>query len=360
MNTRQPTVEAVNSVVQDITDPETGRSIIRTKQLYDTIIEKDSIQLNIGLTSHSSPIRNRFTEHVRQTLSQRFPECRSIEVRLIEHNRPVPEIGQIGLKCRTVIAVGSGKGGVGKSTVAASIALGLRKSGCRVGLMDADVYGPSIPNLIGVDGQPGRSGNKIAPIDANGMPVMSIGFMVPVDQAIIWRGPMLHSAVTQFLRDTDWGELDYLIIDMPPGTGDVALTLSQLIPATGAVVVCTPQKVALLDAIKALAMFEKVKIPVLGIVENMSSFVCPDCNKQYDIFGKGGARRLAEQTGIPFLAELPINMSIRQRGDEGQMAANLDDTAVANILSSMVENLVWGLAERAAANPDIPSLPVLQ
>ena len=360
MSNSKITIETVNQVLQDISDPETGRSIIRTKQLYDTIVDGETIELNIGLTSHSRPIHDRFVEHVRQVLTKQFPDCRSVKVNLHKHERPVPAIGQIGLKCRTVIAVGSGKGGVGKSTIATSIALGLKRAGCRVGLMDADVYGPSIPNLIGVDGQPGRVGDKIAPIDANGMPVMSIGFMVPVDQEIIWRGPMLHSAVTQFLRDTEWGELDYLIIDMPPGTGDVALTLSQLLPATGSVVVCTPQKVALLDAIKALAMFEKVKIPVLGIVENMSSFMCPGCNKQYDIFGKGGARRLAEQAGVPFLAELPINVSIRQRGDDGQMAANFDDPAIAGILQSMVENLVWGLAERAAANPEVPSLPGLQ
>ncbi len=359
MNSNTISVENVNQVLHEVKDPETGRSIVRTKQLYGTAVGPDSIELEIGLTSHSNPVRELFRQEVEKLLKSRFPDCGKVEIRLHEHHRPVPEAGQVGLRCRSIIAVGSGKGGVGKSTVATSIALGLKRAGCRVGLLDADVYGPSIPNLVGVDGQPARSGNKIAPIDARGMPVMSIGFMVPVDQAVIWRGPMLHSAVTQFLRDTEWGELDYLIIDMPPGTGDVALTLSQLMPATGAVIVCTPQKVALLDAIKALSMFEKVKIPVLGIVENMSSFLCPDNGKQYDIFGKGGARRLAEQAGVPCLAEIPITISMRIRGDEGRMEENFDDPAIRGELDSLVTRLVWELARRAAENPEIPSLPVL-
>jgi ATP-binding protein involved in chromosome partitioning len=353
-----PDTEQVQQILEQVRDPETGRPIVRSRQLRDVTVRDNEVRVTIGLTPHSAPVRDRFADAVRALLESHFPAQRTV-VDLVPHERRVPEIGQVGLRCRSVIAVGSGKGGVGKSTVAACLALGLKRAGARVGLMDADVYGPSIPNLIGVTGQPARAGDKIAPIDADGMPVMSIGFMVPVEQAVIWRGPMLHSAVTQFLRDTEWGELDYLIIDMPPGTGDVALTLSQLIPASGAVVVCTPQKVALLDAIKAIAMFGKVRIPVLGIVENMSTFVCPDTGKSYDIFGKGGAQRLADQTGIPFLGELPIHIPVRQRGDEGSTLANFDDAQVAGFLDAIIGNLVWGLAERAAASPESPSLPVL-
>ena len=353
-----PSIEQVNQLLHDITDPETGRSIVRTKQLYSTSVENQAIRLNIGLTTHSLPIADRFEEQIRRHLTAKFPD-HQVEIEFSDHERRPPAIGQIGLRCRSVIAVGSGKGGVGKSTVATCLALGLKKAGCKVGLMDADVYGPSVPQLIGVHGQPAKEGDKIAPIDADGMPVMSIGFMVPVEQAVIWRGPMLHSAVTQFLRDTAWGDLDYLIIDMPPGTGDVALTLSQLMPATGSVVVCTPQKVALLDAIKALSMLEKVKIPVLGIVENMSTFICPDNGKAYDIFGKGGAKKLAEQMSVPFLGELPINMGMRERGDGGLTLENFDDPQVAPHLNEMIENLVWSLAERAAEEPVKPDLPVL-
>jgi ATP-binding protein involved in chromosome partitioning len=225
--------------------------------------------------------------------------------------------------------------------------------------MDADVYGPSIPHLLGVNRRPEIADQRIQPIEVSGLKVMSMGFLVPPGEAVVWRGPMLHGAITQFLRDTAWGNLDYLVIDLPPGTGDIALTLSQLLPLTGAVVVCTPQDVALLDAVKAIAMFRKVNIPVLGMVENMSGFVCPDCDKRYDIFGSGGARRKAEELGVPFLGEVPINMQIRTRGDEGQMAALFDDKASANHLAPLCHRLVKNLAQSNAAEPPLPSLSVI-
>jgi ATP-binding protein involved in chromosome partitioning len=258
-----------------------------------------------------------------------------------------------------VIAVGSGKGGVGKSTIAASLAVGLKRAGCTVGLMDADVYGPSIPHLLGMQGQPEMVDDKIKPIMMDGMPVMSMGFMIRRDQAVVWRGPMLHGAITQFLRDTDWGNLDYLIIDLPPGTGDVALTLSQLLPLSGAVIVCTPQDVALLDAVKAIAMFRMVNIPVLGMIENMSGFVCPGCQKRYDIFGSGGAAKEAAELDVPFLGEVPIHMQIRVHGDEGRTTANFHDAAVAPYLETICHQLAKTLAQNAALNPPAPSLPVL-
>jgi ATP-binding protein involved in chromosome partitioning len=263
------------------------------------------------------------------------------------------------LTAKSVIAVGSGKGGVGKSTIAACLALGLRRAGAAVGLMDADVYGPSIPHLLGVNRKPEVSDKRILPIEVSGLKVMSMGFLIPPGEAVVWRGPMLHGAITQFLRDTLWGELDYLIIDMPPGTGDIALTLSQLLPLTGAVVVCTPQDVALLDAVKAIAMFRKVNIPVLGMVENMSYFQCPGCNKRYDIFGSGGAKRRAEELDIPFLGEVPINMSIRIHGDEGVTPQNFDDPATAPYFESICFRLVKNLADKHRAAPPLPTLPVL-
>jgi ATP-binding protein involved in chromosome partitioning len=258
-----------------------------------------------------------------------------------------------------VIAVGSGKGGVGKSTIAASIAFGLKNDGAKVGLLDADVYGPSIPILFGLDERPQAIANRLQPINADGLRVMSMGFLVPPGEAVVWRGPMLHGAITQFLRDTDWGDLDYLIIDMPPGTGDIALTLSQLLPLTGAVVVCTPQDVALADAVKAIAMFRKVNIPVLGVVENMSYFLCPDNNKRYDIFGHGGAKRKAEQLDVPFLGELPINIDLRKRGDSGDMAGNFSDETSATFLREICHRLVSNLATKRRAEPPMPSLSVL-
>ena len=292
-------------------------------------------------------------------MAQKFPNT-AINVEIVEHQRPAQPKGQVGLTAKAVIAVGSGKGGVGKSTAAISLALALKRAGSKVGLMDADVYGPSVPHLTGVRGQVSKVDDKIGPLDFDGIPLMSIGFMVPPDQAVIWRGPMLHSAVTTFVRDIAWGDLDYLIIDMPPGTGDVALSLSQLLPLTGAVIVCTPQEVALIDAIKSVAMFQKVKIPILGLIENMSSFICPDNGKRYDIFGKGGARDYAEQAKIPFLGDIPINIQLRERGDAGQMSANFDDPNIAPYLEKIAFNLVKTLAEKAAASPVQTQLPVLK
>ncbi len=276
----------------------------------------------------------------------------------VHHRRPL-QIGQIGLTAKSVIAVGSGKGGVGKSTIATSIAFGLKRAGCSVGLMDADVYGPSVPHLIGVNERPATENQKITPIDVGGMKVMSMGFLVPRGEAVVWRGPMLHGAITQFLRDTNWGDLDYLIIDMPPGTGDIALTLSQLLPLTGAIVVCTPQDVALIDAEKAIAMFRKVKIPVLGMVENMSYFLCPGCGNRYEIFGSGGAKHSAEQLGVPFLGEVPINMQIRVRGDSGETEANFDDELSAQFLQSICHNLVKNQADKLTSGQEPPPLPSL-
>jgi ATP-binding protein involved in chromosome partitioning len=275
------------------------------------------------------------------------------------HQRPPQKIGEIGLTAKSVIAVGSGKGGVGKSTIATSIALGLARAGSKVGLMDADVYGPSVPHLLGISERPHVDKGRITPIEASGVKVMSMGFLVAPGEAVVWRGPMLHGAITQFLRDTNWGDLDYLIIDMPPGTGDIALTLSQLLPLSGAVVVCTPQDVALLDAVKAIAMFRKVNIPLLGMVENMSYFLCPDNGKRYDIFGSGGAKASAEKLHIPFLGEVPLQIPIRVHGDEGATAANFDDPDSAPFFASICHRLVKNLATSHRAAPPLPTLPIL-
>lgn len=340
-------------------DPETGRSLTRTDQVRNVQFTTDSLKADIALSTHSLPIAEEFIEHASQVLQARFPGFKSIELSMVPLDRPPASIGQIGLRAKSVIAVGSGKGGVGKSTVAASIALTLKNLGCRVGLMDADIYGPSIPHLLGLSGRPEVIDGKIEPRMFGNMPVMSMGFLVEKEQAVIFRGPMLHGSITQFLRDTNWGPLDYLIIDMPPGTGDIALTLSQLLPLTGAVVVCTPQEVALLDAVKAISMFQKTKIPILGVVENMSGFICPDNGKRYDIFGHGGARRKAEEMSVPFLGEVPINISMRQESDEGRLDAVLQDPVCGIPMQKIVRTLVRGLAQRAASAPPTVSLPVL-
>lgn len=351
---------AVMGVLQSVKDPETGRDIVATQQVRDVKVDGGKLSLTLALSTHSAPLWAETKQQVEQLLREKFAQLSDIQVDLAVHPRPPQKLGSIGVTAKSVIAVGSGKGGVGKSTIAASVALGLARTGAKVGLLDADVYGPSIPHLLGLKGQPEREGeSKIKAFDCAGMKVISMGFFVPASEAVVWRGPMLHGAITQLLRDTAWGDLDYLIIDMPPGTGDIALTLSQLLPLTGAVVVCTPQDVALLDAVKAIAMFRKVNIPVLGLVENMSYFICPDNGKRYDIFGHGGAKKRAEELGIPFLGEVPINISIRVHGDEGRTTANFEDAQSAPFLEAICYRLAKNLAEKNVAAPPLPTLPVL-
>jgi ATP-binding protein involved in chromosome partitioning len=349
----------IERVLAEFKDPETGRSVWETGQIHDLKVSGGRLSLVLALSTHSAVLWQETRQELIALLKSRFSGLTDVNVELAVHDRPPVKLGQVGLEAKSVIAVGSGKGGVGKSTIAASLALGLARAGSKVGLLDADVYGPSIPHLLGVDRKPEILNSKIQPIEAAGLKVMSIGFLVPPGEAVVWRGPMLHHSLTQFLRDTAWGALDYLVIDMPPGTGDVALSLSQLVPLTGAVVVCTPQDVALLDAVKAVAMFRKVSIPILGMVENMSGFVCPDCGKRYDIFGRGGAKQRAAELGIPFLGDVPITISIREHGDAGQSAANFTDPQAAPYLSAICRTLIRNLAEKHRAAPPLPTLNVL-
>ncbi|MBX3426705.1 MAG: Mrp/NBP35 family ATP-binding protein [Pirellulales bacterium] len=351
--------EAVMRVLGDFQDPESGRSVVTMEQVKEVRVADDRVQVTLGLTTFAAPLREETRQALADRLRAKLPGAPKVEVDLVEHPRPAQPIGSVGLTAKAVIAVGSGKGGVGKSTVAATLALTLKHAGCKVGLMDADVYGPSVPHLLGLEGQPHIVDQRLQPVVDQGMPVMSMGFLVPKGEAVVWRGPMLHGAITQFLRDTAWGDLDFLIIDMPPGTGDIALTLSQLLPLTGAVVVCTPQDVALLDAVKAIAMFRKVNIPVLGLVENMSYFECPDNGKRYDIFGTGGARAKAEELDVPFLGELPIQIPIRERGDAGSTAGNVTDAQSGPYFQRIAANLVRGLAQARVAAPPMPTLSVL-
>jgi ATP-binding protein involved in chromosome partitioning len=358
-----PDPASVTAVLAGVTDPESGRPLTEMGQVLEVTAAADAMAVTVGLTTHSAILWATTRGRIEELLRSRFPSVQDVRVTVLPHDRPPPKLGQIGLEAKSVIAVGSGKGGVGKSTIAASLAIGLARAGSRVGLLDADVYGPSVPHLLGLSGRPQVENGKIVPmrleVGGGTMPVMSMGFLVPAGEAVVWRGPMLHGAITQMLRDTLWGPLDYLVIDMPPGTGDIALTLSQVLPLTGAVVVCTPQDVALLDATKAIAMFRKVSIPILGMVENMAFFVCPDTGKRWDIFGSGGARRTAQEMEIPFLGEVPIQIPIREHGDAGKTAANYDDPAARPYLEAICTRLVGNLAATTAARPPLPSLPVL-
>lgn len=351
--------ETVEAALAHLADPESGRTLARMEQIREIAVQPDRVDVELALTNWARPLWDDVRQEAESLLRAALPADTQINIRVTEHERLPEKIGQIGLAAKSIIAVGSGKGGVGKSTVAASIAYGLKNAGATVGLMDADVYGPSIPHLLGATERPHLQEGRLQPVVKDGLRVMSMGFLVPPGEAVVWRGPMLHGAITQFLRDTEWGPLDYMVIDMPPGTGDIALTLSQLLPLTGAVVVCTPQDVALLDAVKAIAMFRKVHIPLLGMVENMSYFLCPSCDKRYDIFGSGGAQRRAAELEVPFLGEVPIQIGIRERGDAGNTAGNFEDPAAARYYSDICYRLVHQISTSHKAAPPLPTLNVL-
>ncbi len=352
--------ETLQKALEEFHDPETGRSIVTVGQVRGLEIEDRKATVTLGLTTYSAPLWDQTRSELSDHLRKKVPQLSDVTVNVEVHDRPAEKIGEIGLAAKSVIAIGSGKGGVGKSTIAAILAYGLKRAGCKVGLMDADIYGPSIPHLVGADQRPKIVGDRIEPVRIGEVAVMSMGFLVPPDEAVVWRGPMLHGAVTQFLRDTDWGDLDYLIIDMPPGTGDIALTLSQLLPLSGGLVVCTPQDVALLDATKAIAMFRRVNIEVLGMVENMSYFICPECQARHDIFGSGGAKQKAVELNIPFLGEVPLNIGMRILGDLGKVGASFDDEGSRPYLEQICLNLVKNLVDKRRQKPAMPSLSVLK
>ncbi len=321
----------------------------------------------VFVTISVDPARANMLEPMRraaETVVRQLPGVGSVVVTLT-HDRPAgaprPAPPQPGPRAAAaqratdipgvarVIAVASGKGGVGKSTTAANLALGMAALGWRVGVLDADVYGPSMPRLFGLSGKPHSDGKIIQPMEAYGIKVMSIGFLVDEGVAMIWRGPMVQSALTQMMRDVAWGDLDCLVVDMPPGTGDAQLTMAQTVPLKGAVIVSTPQDLALIDARRAIAMFEKTSVPVLGVVENMSYFVCPHCGGRSDIFAHGGARHEAERLGAPFLGEVPLHMAIRETSDAGRPVVAVEpDSGHAAIYRDIAARVMASLGAGAA------------
>ena len=312
--------QEVMAALSTVMDPELHISLVQAGMVKNLRVEGDSVRLKIELTTPACPMKAKIQEDAERALKG-IPGIGTLNIEWGAQVRAAP--GGVGgnllASVKNVVLVGAGKGGVGKSTVAVNLAAALAKCGATVGLLDADFYGPSIPLMTGITERPtSPDGKTLEPLVAHGMKVMSIGFLVEPDKALIWRGPMLHGALMQLVRDVNWGPLDYLILDLPPGTGDVALSLSQQVRATGAVLVTTPQDVALADVVRAKQMFDKVNIPVLGIVENMSQFICPHCHTATDIFNHGGGRKAAEMFGVPFLGEIPLEIQVRIGGDEGR------------------------------------------
>ncbi len=315
----QVTEQNVLEALSHIQDPDLHKNIVALGFIKDLRIEGGAVSFRIVLTTPACPVKAEM-ESAACELVGSLPGVSSVNVTM---DAEVPKGRGIGEKVsvegvRNIIAVSSGKGGVGKSTVAVNVAVSLALNGAHVGLMDADVYGPNVPIMMGAsDARPEVRVNKLIPIEAYGVRLMSMALLQPGDKPLIVRGPILHGLVKQFLSDVIWGELDYLIVDMPPGTGDVQLSLAQLVPVQGAVLVTTPQEVAVADVRRALRMFETVAVPVLGIVENMSYFVAPDTGTRYNIFGEGGGRRLADRYGVPVLGAIPLGMEVREGGDKG-------------------------------------------
>src|SRR4051812_12697633 len=308
------------AALSKVMDPELNVDLVRAGMVKDLRLSGDELKVKIELTTPACPLKGKIEADAEAALKA-VPGLKKFDIEWGAQVRAAPAgAGKEPLLpgVKNVVLVGAGKGGVGKSTVAVNLAAALARCGAKVGLLDADFYGPSIPLMTGIRRKPvSRDGKMLEPLEAHGLRVMSIGFLVEPDQALIWRGPMLHGALMQLVRDVSWGELDYLILDLPPGTGDVALTLSQQVRAAGAVLVTTPQDVALADVVRAKQMFDKVHIPVLGIIENMSQFVCPHCHQSTAIFDHGGGRKAAEVMGIPFLGEVPLVLAVRQGGDRG-------------------------------------------
>ncbi|MDH3211962.1 MAG: Mrp/NBP35 family ATP-binding protein [Myxococcales bacterium] len=350
---------AVLDALRPIVDPDFGKSIVDLGFVKDIRIDGPAVSFTIELTTPACPVKAEF-ERAAQNRVAALPGVESVQVAMTSNTRGRnTDAGEpksaVLPGVRNTIAVASGKGGVGKSTTAINLALALRKSGATVGVMDADVYGPSLPLLTGVNGRPRALEQRILPHEGHGLKLMSMGFFLTDDSPVIWRGPMVHGLIRQFLTDVDWGELDYLVIDMPPGTGDAALTLTQQAPISGAIIVTTANDLSLVDARKGLKMFEKVDVPVLGIIENMSYFTPPDLpDRKYYLFGEGGGRRTADELGVDFLGEVPIDPQIVEGGDAGDPIVSRDpDSPAAAAFRSLAGTVARKLAVLAETAPPI-------
>jgi ATP-binding protein involved in chromosome partitioning len=346
----------VLDALRPIVDPDFGKSIVELGFVKDVRIEGAKVSFAIELTTPACPVKEEFERQARERVGA-LPGVAEVAVRLTANTRgrTAQTQGQALPGVRNTIAVASGKGGVGKSTVALNLALALAERGAAVGVMDADVYGPSLPLLTGVSGRPRAVEQRIYPHEALGLKLMSMGFFLTGDSPVIWRGPMVHGLVRQFLTDVEWGALDYLVVDMPPGTGDAALTLTQQAPLSGALIVTTANDLSLIDARKGLQMFRKVQVPVLGVIENMSYFTPPDLpDRRYRIFGEGGGRRVAAELGVDFLGEIPIDPRIVEGGDRGRpILLDAPKSEAAGVFRELAGTVARKLAVLAARTPPI-------
>jgi ATP-binding protein involved in chromosome partitioning len=337
----------VQAVLRQLVDPNTGKDFLSTRSARNLKVAGDEVSLDIEL---GYPGKSQH-EPIRRQVMQALQQAGAAKVSVSIASRVVPHAVQRGVKLvpniKNIIAVASGKGGVGKSTTAVNLALALSAEGANVGVLDADIYGPSQPMMLGIKGRPeSKDGKHLEPMEGHGLQAISIGFMIDNDTPMVWRGPMVTQALEQLLKDTNWRELDYLVVDLPPGTGDIQLTLAQKVPVTGAIIVTTPQDIALIDARKGLKMFEKVGIPILGVVENMSFHLCPKCGHESHIFGHGGAERMSKEYGTELLGQLPLDEAIRSQADSGKPTVVSDpDGATAQIYKRIARRAAVKIAE---------------
>jgi ATP-binding protein involved in chromosome partitioning len=343
-------IEAVKAALSQVVDPNTGKDFVSSKSIKNIQLDGNNVAFDVEL---GYPAQSQI-DLIRQATTAAVGAIDGVgTVTANVYSKILAHSAQRGVKLlsnvKNIIAVASGKGGVGKSTTAVNLALALAAEGAQVGILDADIYGPSQPMMMGISGRPeSRDGKTMEPLENYGLQVSSIGFMINPDEPMVWRGPMVTQALQQLLEQTNWRDLDYLIVDMPPGTGDIQLTLSQKVPVTGAVIVTTPQDIALLDARKGLKMFEKVGIPILGIVENMSVHVCSNCGHAEPIFGEGGGAKMCAEYGVEFLGALPLTMSIREQADSGKPTVVADpDGSIAKIYKEIARKIAVKVAEKA-------------
>jgi ATP-binding protein involved in chromosome partitioning len=351
---------AIFDALREVQEPELGRDIVTLNMVKEISIDGADVAFTIELTTPACPLKDEIERNVRSALGAIGAAGIQITWGSMVRRAAPQQAQQLLPGVKNVIAVASGKGGVGKSTVSVNLAVALAQAGAAVGLLDADITGPNIPMMLGVEGQPTASdSNKIVPLERHGVKCISIQFFVPEGQPIVWRGPLIGGAIQQFLRDVDWGELDYLVIDLPPGTSDAQLTLAQAVPLGGAVLVTTPQEVALSDVTKALAMFKRLSVPILGIVENMTAFACPHCGELTEIFGRGGGERFAAQHGIDYLGGVPLDITVRQGGDVGVPAvAQREPGPAAKALTAMAGAVAARVSIRAATADQQPVLSI--
>jgi ATP-binding protein involved in chromosome partitioning len=354
------TEATILDALRQVQEPELGRDIVTLNMVKSIAIDGSSVAFTIELTTPACPLKDEIEGNARTVLAGIGAEAIEITWGAMVRRATPQRAEAILPNVKNVIAVGSGKGGVGKSTVSVNLAVALAQAGAKVGLLDADITGPNIPMMLGVSGQPKASeNNKITPLERHGVKCISIQFFVPEGQPIVWRGPLVGGAIQQFLRDVDWGELDYLVVDLPPGTSDAQLTLAQSVPLSGAVLVTTPQEVALSDVGKALAMFKRLSVPILGLVENMTAFACPHCGELTEIFGRGGGERFCEEHGIDFLGGVPLDVTVRQGGDVGVPAvAQREPGPAARALTAVAGAVAARMSVRAAGADQQPLLSI--